>query len=605
MRTQGRFLCIVINFFACLTNAQTPDWEWVHGAGISANGTGTSVYTDNSDNTYLAGPILGIGSLGSFTINTGGLTMRNLYVAKYNNSGNVIWAHRIAFPIQGILQGDCTGIISDGSNGLFITGQFIGDLIFGIDSINTNGLQFSFIAKFDTSGNYQWVRTISGSGYVELNGISIDSMSNLYAIGSFRDSVFSNDTTVSFGNNDIFVLKYDSSGNYQWLKHFGSTAVDKGSNIATDVLGNCYITGSFGINISFDGNMLTSNGASDIFIAKLNKDGNVIWSKSAGGLGGDAGNGVSIYKNKCFIAGIIRDTVFFNTTPFLAYGYDAFISCYDTAGHFIWLKNSFGSQTELATSLSTDNMGYCFISGTYINTTTFEADTLYSYGGLNSADIFVAKYKDDGNLIWIRSGGSHGVESVYSISNNQSGECFISGIKNDSAIFGNISISSASTDAGPIFIAKIGCNSPQPIITLFDNSLMSSFAPTYQWFQNGVEISGANSQIFNASQNGIYVVEIIDSFGCKVSSSPFNLTTLNLYEAELNPVVVFPNPSDGIFEFHIPEMDFYVEIENIIGESILITKKKIINLTNFPKGIYFYKINSREHLLYSGKIILR
>ena len=95
-----------------------------------------------------------------------------------------------------------------------------------------------------------------------------------YITGNFQGTVdFGGGDVTSAGNTDIFVLKLNSSGTFQWVNTYGSTSSDAGNGITVDSSGNAYITGYFQGTVDFGGGDVTSAGNLDIFVLKLNSSG--------------------------------------------------------------------------------------------------------------------------------------------------------------------------------------------------------------------------------------------------------------------------------------------------------------------------------------------
>ena len=135
------------------------------------------------------------------------------------------------------------------------------------------------------SPNWQWAKGIGGSGHEYCNSVAVDANGNVYSIGSFNGTVdfdpnlgISNLTSV--GIDDIFISKIDGSGNYIWTKSIGSSQIDEGFSITLDNSGNVYSTGSFTGTVDFDPGVdtfnLVSSGSENIFISKLDNNGNFI-----------------------------------------------------------------------------------------------------------------------------------------------------------------------------------------------------------------------------------------------------------------------------------------------------------------------------------------
>ena len=139
---------------------------------------------------------------------------------------------------------------------------------------------------------------------MDLNG-------NLYITGYFDSPllIFGSTTltNASQGQGDIFVVKYNASGNVLWAKSAGGWYIDVGNGIAVDANGSSYITGMFNSpSITFGNTVLTDSsgyfcgggqGCSDIFLVKYDSTGNVLWAQRAGGIDHDGGTGINLDAN--------------------------------------------------------------------------------------------------------------------------------------------------------------------------------------------------------------------------------------------------------------------------------------------------------------------
>jgi len=190
--------------------------------------------------------------------------------------------------------------------------------------------------------NLEWTKSIGGLG----NSGAIDASGNVYTTGSFAGTVdFDPGSGVSnltsSGGNDIFIQKLDANGNFIWVKQLGGISNDAGYSITTDASGNVYITGYFSLNL---GGGISSNGGYDIFIAKLDSNGNIVWIKSMGGTSSDYGESITTdASGNVYTTGFFYNTVDFNPGSGVSNlvsngGYDIFIQKLDANGNFLWLN---------------------------------------------------------------------------------------------------------------------------------------------------------------------------------------------------------------------------------------------------------------------------
>ena len=163
------------------------------------------------------------------------------------------------------------GVATDSSGNVYVTGGTKG----GLDGNTSAGNTDLFVVKYNSSGTKQWTKQLGSSGRDSANGIAIDSSENVYVTGMTFGGL---DWNTSTGANDLFVVKYNSSGTKEWTEQLGSASTDAANAVATDSSGNVYVTGY--TEGGLDGN--TSAGRSDLFVVKYNSSGTKQWTKQLG-----------------------------------------------------------------------------------------------------------------------------------------------------------------------------------------------------------------------------------------------------------------------------------------------------------------------------------
>ena len=168
------------------------------------------------------------------------------------------------------------GVCTDAIGNVFMTGYFKSPTItFGTTTLTNAGSNDVFIVKYDATGNVLWAKSAGGVYGERGQSVCTDASGNVFITGSFYSDNLYIGTTWLFKSewdryNDIFIVKYDTSGNVLWAKSAGGTGYDFCRGVSTDVSGNVFITGYFGSpNINFGTTTLTNAGGMDIFIAKL------------------------------------------------------------------------------------------------------------------------------------------------------------------------------------------------------------------------------------------------------------------------------------------------------------------------------------------------
>lgn len=295
----------------------------------------------------------------------------------------------------------------------------------------------------NAQGDYLWAKSIGGNEPDQITDVSTDPNGNVFITGYFYSS------TITFGSitltnsqiitdpktpptPDVYIVKYDASGNVLWAKSGGASGIDYAYSIALDSYGNAYVTGKFTNAITFGSTQLISKGSFDIFIVKYDPAGNVVWAKSAAGNADDSGTSIAIdTKNNVLIGGYFGQTLTFDTIQITTSNlnsnyYDAFLAKLDSSGNLLWIKSISGNASELLSEINTDVNGNILVTG------SFTSDTLIagSFNLINTdgaSDMYLIKYDPTGNVSWVRS--STGSENDFgrSVSTDAKGNVFVTG----------------------------------------------------------------------------------------------------------------------------------------------------------------------------------
>jgi len=355
-----------------------------------------------------------------------------LSIAIYAQDINLEWAKSVSASSYGYGISVC----SDNSGNVYSTGRYSGTADFnpgsGTNNLTSNGKSDIFIQKLDASGNFIWAKSIGGANWDFGLSIITDASGFIYVTGTFEDSVDFNPGASTFklysnGSYDVFILKLDSGGNFIWAKSLGASAWDQGQTITLDPMGNVYVIGYYRYTVDFDPGSstfnLTSNSSIDVFILKLNSNGNFIWVKSMGGKSFDQGFSISIDAlGYIYTTGWFRSTADFDPGSGSYYltsngQRDIFIQKLDSSGNFVWAKSFGGLMEDQSYSITTDISGNIYVTGYYQDSVDFNpgsaAFDLTSNGG---QDIFIQKLDPGGNFIWAKSMGGTSIDQGFSIS---------------------------------------------------------------------------------------------------------------------------------------------------------------------------------------------
>lgn len=321
---------------------------------------------------------------------------------------------------------------------------------------------FLTILNIDSfSQNWEWTKTAGGPTTDKVTGIANDQSGNIFITGFF-DSTIAFDSThlISAGGTDVFVAKYDMDGVLIWAKQVGGQNDDYASGISTDITGNCYITGFFfiqGAVSTFGTTTITQTGDADMFISKFSAAGNMLWVRNGGGRDEDASFGITTdVGGNSYVTGYFSGTALFGSNKVTSKGYsDMFVAKYDAAGNIIWLRTGGGSYQDEAYAITTDVSGNCYVTGHFTGNSTFNTQTLSSAGYFDT-DVFLLKYNPSGVLIWAKNSGGTANDMGYGIDVSNNGQIFVAGIFKGTTIFGEHILSRIAASNG--FIAKFESN---------------------------------------------------------------------------------------------------------------------------------------------------
>ncbi len=408
-------------------------YQPVSAGGNNGNEIVTSVTGDTTGNVYAVGYF----SSSSLTFGSSGISLTNtgtydMFIAKYNKDGNVIWAHNAI----GADADSATSIARDSLGNLFVVGHFNGPSItFGGTTVNNSnpGTNDIFIVKYDAAGTVLWAISEGGSGDDNANDVAIGFNSSIYITGNFTSPtlVLGLTTLTTQGGADIFYAKYDNGGTAQWAKSGGGSSNDFSTAITTDLNGDVYITGSFySGTLTLEGPIILTNiGTENVYIAKINSSGVLQWAHYAGGsfsdevtdISADASGDIYItgsYSSNSFT----DDNVSFTLANYLvgSHLYDVFIVKYSSSGTVIWAYSVSGAGDEKSNALNTDNCGNVYICGSLNSSTpiAINGNNYSSPSGLT--DLFLLKYDDNGTVQWAKTmdGSNHGTAISGSIDDN-------------------------------------------------------------------------------------------------------------------------------------------------------------------------------------------
>ncbi len=403
---------------------------WEKTWGSSGDDRGYGVAVDDSGNVYATGRFSGTvdfdpdGGTENHISNGG----PDIYLSKFEPSGAFQWAK--TWGGTSYYGDEGWDVTVDDSGNILVIGNFVGSNVDfdpdgGTEYHSSNGGKDHCLSKFDSSGAFQWAKTWGGgSDEGWYTGIDTDSSGNVFVAGYFHGTNVDFDPgppseTHSSQGRDVFVSKFDTNGDFQWVAVWGGvSSFDEAYGVTVDSQGYVYSTGRWEYTIDFDPgaptDYKTSNGHFDVFVSKLDSDGNYLGVIVFGGSSYEIGNKLATDESdNLYLIGYFRGTnVDFDpgagTDPRSSHddggypGTDVFMSKFNSSGEFQWARNWGPSNSSDGYDIDIDGSGNIYACGAFRTTVDFappdtpcneDPDGHTSNG---SIDAFVARYLPNG-----------------------------------------------------------------------------------------------------------------------------------------------------------------------------------------------------------------
>ncbi len=551
MKTTIIRIFLLLMFCFTFIICKSQSWTWAK-SGVCTEGYGMSVCADTSGNIYQAGMFNGP------TIAFGSYTLTNSlgyepFLVKYDANGNVIWAQT-----SNSIFSDhyATAVCTDISGNIYMAGSFFSGMVaFGTYTLNKVGAANIFLVKYDSNGNVLWAKNARGTSQ-SARKITCDMNGNVFVGGDYNgpSCAFDTYTLTSTGNQNVFLAKYDPNGNVLWAKGSKGTNYDNGNSVSTDASGNSYLTGYFqSPSIIFGPYTLTNSGVGNAFLTKFDPNGNILWAQcSTGSMSWSSGQGYSI---------------------------------------------------------SSDAAGNTYLGGSFSGPVSFGATIL------NTVTIRYAVWKFDtnGNVIWMRAPTNlYNVPNAqgYAISTNGA-STFISGVFMDTLYVGTYTLIPQFGASMPMYIVEYDVNGNVLFATELSsggsNQQNNNYVDKYcnAYFTGDFRGSPTNPAIGTTTltQTGTK-----NPFLAKLSNNCLG-TSID-EKTDKNKCELYPNPNSGSFVFKIDNeiINWELVIINSIGQEVHHQKinqgTNIINTKTLSNGLYHYVLLQHKQKINSGKFVI-
>lgn len=517
----------------------------IDGAFSGGDDRGYGVTYDHEKSIYTVGEFAGTADFdpgpGVFNMTAG--TTEDMFIQKIDSLGNFEWARQFGNPFS-VDSGYDVCFSPDSC--LLITGICINasDIDPGPPVINGSQAEGKIVLiKLALDGSVLWVKNFGGASIDAGLKVTTDQLGNIYMAGiALSDSIDFNPGTPNFymsnqGTFDGWVAKFNSNGDYVWSRMIGGQGSDfvRGLYVSDYI----YISGEFESNVDFDplggGNIISSSGSSDAFIQKMDTLGNVIWTKTFGGIAFDVAYDICETINRDVVAvGTFRGPVDFNPgildSLVSSTFYDPFVLKLDSLGQFKWVNTiDISSSAEKFNAVCSDTSGNIFVTGAYNGICKFDTPLGYDLTKPTGAydNVLYAKLDSLGNYGWAKSIASttHSVDVGMDIEINLSGELYLTGSFWAFADFDpgpDTVLNQTSANLGDVFTLVLDQCFCQDSVTVITS------CNSFEWVNDITYLSDTILYSIVSSTNGCDSIAILDLTINSVNTSVTNTNGVTL-----------------------------------------------------------------------------
>ena len=310
--------------------------EWSKTYGSTDDDRGSDLVVLPDGNFVITGYTSGADN--DVSVNNGN---QDFWIAKLNSSGTILWEKSFGYSGSdkpySIIKTQDSGVLVSGVIDVTASGG-LGNSRLENSTLHAGGDYWAI--KLDTNGNQEWTKYFGGNLSDDPYGIAETNDGNFILVGASDSSDV--DISNNKGTYDFWVVSISNTGDLLWEKNFGGSEIDEARGITKTSNGDFIIIGN---TRSDDQNITTNNGGSDIWLIKIDANGNLLWEKSIGGSSFDIGYGIKKSNSGYLISGASRSENFDLDEN---YGQnDGLIAEINDNGSIIWLKTFGGTNEDL------------------------------------------------------------------------------------------------------------------------------------------------------------------------------------------------------------------------------------------------------------------
>ena len=351
--------CLFVLLVLGVSSQALDNVEWVNGAGGTSDNFGNDVSISPNGDIYSVGEFNGPTTFGPDTLEGGGM-----FVSKITSNGTWVWTVGVNNTFR------VSAISTDLDGNAYVTGSFIGTLIFGSFQINSSSMFTTsvFVAKIYPNATWMWAVTMNGNCTSQSGDIVVNNTDIYIGVGFYENTCLFGSNLVSTNVLSPIIAKLDTDG--IWLDAYLVTVSPGGGGSFRAISVSesfVYGVGGFNGNIIIASDVLSSKGASDILIAKLNPQNTWVWGRRAGGVGSDDGEGVTSDENgNVYPAGFFAGSADFGQFILNSTIRDIFVAKLDSDGVWFWAVTNLELNNLPTVNVANDiasNVSSLFVTG--------------------------------------------------------------------------------------------------------------------------------------------------------------------------------------------------------------------------------------------------
>ncbi len=584
---------------------------WLHQINSTDYCHIASISTDLSGSIYVCGNFKG-------EIDTDEQTLissknKNAFIIKMDNEGDVVWSKQI----NGNFLNNKLFLKNDSENNLIFTGSFTGTLNIDSTTYQSKYFSDILIAKFNDKSEVIASKVFEGSANDLINDIAINKNNEIFLTGSFENELIISDIVLeSQGRKDAFLIKLDTNFQVVFSKQIAGIYDDYGQNISIDSEDNILLAGSFSDKIQLSKeDTIVSNGLLDVFLIKYDKNCIIIWAESFGGFANDYQSSIAINNfNNIYLTGTYRGEINkkesqINSSNFST---DIFLAKYNYKGDFRFIESIGDTNTDFGKKLIIDTANYIYLSGNFTNSLKIVKEKT---NNAIEEDFFLSKLYDCDEAIKVclpadtsLCGGSYTIIADIG---------FSSYFWNESAGDNTFSVDTTGMYHLQV-ADKYGCISTDSIEVIINTPIEVYLGDDLSVHQGEIVTFFANSgfekYLWNTKDTTQYIefntgnltpgtytinVFVIDTNHC-TNSDELKLEVIGREEPKSVRIVSYPNPAKDYLLFQIlnlkPQSRFQLQLISLEG-TLIWNEEYQIKDDNFNKRINLQQLNPGTYYL--------